>query len=83
MANPPPTPRSSELEIRKQLIESGAVDVIIAIGSNFFYTVTLPCTLWFFDKGRLALIGRTRSCSSMPGIYTGSWTGRIGILRGR
>lgn len=28
------------------------MDVIISIGSNFFYTVTLPCTLWFFDKGK-------------------------------
>jgi len=41
-----------ELEIRKQLISTGAVDVIIAVGSNFFYTVTLPCTLWFLDKGK-------------------------------
>lgn len=44
--------RSSELEIRKQLIQSGAVDVIVSVGPNFFYTVTLPCTLWFFDKGK-------------------------------
>ena len=44
--------RGSELEIRKQLIESGAVDVIVSVGSNFFYTVTLPCTLWFFDRGK-------------------------------
>jgi type I restriction enzyme M protein len=42
----------SELEIRKKLIEAGAVDVIVAVGSNFFYTVTLPCTLWFLDKGK-------------------------------
>lgn len=52
MANSAADARSSELEIRKQLIKSGAVDVIVAIGSNFFYTVTLPCTLWFFDKGK-------------------------------
>ena len=31
---------------------AGAVDVMIAIGPNFFYTVTLPCTLWFFDQGK-------------------------------
>lgn len=43
---------SSELEIRKQLIQSGAVDVIVSIGPNFFYTVALPCTLWFFDKAK-------------------------------
>jgi type I restriction enzyme M protein len=42
----------SELEIRTKLIQSGAVDVIVSIGSNFFYTVTLPCTLWFFDRGK-------------------------------
>mgnify|MGYP001792396075 FL=1 len=54
MANSAADARSSELEIRKQLIESGGVDVIIAIGSNFFYTVTLPCTLWFFDRGKAA-----------------------------
>lgn len=40
------------MEIRKKLIQDGVVDVMIAIGPNFFYTVTLPCTLWFFDKGK-------------------------------
>lgn len=44
--------RSSELEIRQKLIEAGVVDVMIAVGSNFFYTVTLHCTLWFLDKGK-------------------------------
>ncbi len=52
MANSAGDARASELEIRKKLIESGTVDVMIAIGSNFFYTVTLPCTLWFFDKAK-------------------------------
>ncbi|MBA4313263.1 MAG: hypothetical protein C0417_11615, partial [Chlorobiaceae bacterium] len=52
MANSAGDARASELEIRKKLIESKAVDVIISIGSNFFYTVTLPCTLWFLDKGK-------------------------------
>ena len=33
-----------------QVLEAGAVDVIVAIASNFFYTVTLPCTLWFLDR---------------------------------
>lgn len=36
----------------RQIIESGAVDVIVSIASNFFYTVTLPCTLYFFDKSK-------------------------------
>ncbi|WP_445245646.1 type I restriction-modification system subunit M [Microcoleus sp. OTE_8_concoct_300] len=52
MANSASDARGSELEIRRRLIQTGAVDVMIAIGSNFFYTVTLPCTLWFFDKGK-------------------------------
>jgi type I restriction enzyme M protein len=52
MSNAAGDARGSELEIRKQLIDSGAVDVIVTVGSNFFYTVTLPCTLWFFDKGK-------------------------------
>jgi len=52
MANSASDARSSEMEIRKQLIEDKAVDVMVAVGSNFFYTVTLPCTLWFFDRGK-------------------------------
>jgi len=52
MANSASDARGSELEIRKKLIQDRVVDVMIAIGPNFFYTVTLPCTLWFFDKGK-------------------------------
>jgi type I restriction enzyme M protein len=52
MANSASDARASELEIRKQLIAARAVDVMIAVGSNFFYTVTLPCTLWFLDRGK-------------------------------
>lgn len=50
MANSAGDARGSELDIRRELLKSGAVDVIVSIGPNFFYTVTLPCTLWFFDK---------------------------------
>jgi type I restriction enzyme M protein len=52
MANSAADARGSELDIRKQLIEARAVDVMVAVGANFFYTVTLPCTLWFFDRGK-------------------------------
>jgi type I restriction enzyme M protein len=52
MANSASDARGSELEIRKKLIESGVVDIMISIGPNFFYTVTLPCMLWFFNKGK-------------------------------
>jgi type I restriction enzyme M protein len=52
MANSASDARASELEIRKKLIQDRSVDVIVAVGSNFFYTVTLPCTLWFLDRGK-------------------------------
>jgi type I restriction enzyme M protein len=58
MANSASDARSSEQEVRRQLIESRAVDVVVAVGPNMFYTVTLPVTLWFLDKsktGRAAL----------------------------
>jgi len=55
MANSAADARGSELEIRKKLIQSGAVDVIVSVGPNFFYTVTLPATLWFFDKAKASL----------------------------
>jgi type I restriction enzyme M protein len=50
MASSAPDARGTEAEIRKKLIRANAVDIIVAIGPNFFYTVTNPCTLWFFDK---------------------------------
>jgi type I restriction enzyme M protein len=52
MANSASDARQSELEIRKQLVQNGVVDVMVSVGSNFFYTVTLPCTLWFLDRGK-------------------------------
>ncbi len=52
MANSASDARGSEKEILKQLIGSRSVDVIVTVGSNMFYTVTLPCTLWFLDKGK-------------------------------
>ena len=52
MANSAADARSSEQEIRKKLIEAYAVDVMVAVGPNFFYTVPLACTLWFLDRGK-------------------------------
>ncbi|WP_017319311.1 type I restriction-modification system subunit M [Mastigocladopsis repens] len=60
MANSASDARGSELDIRQKLIQSYAVDVMIAVGSNFFYTVTLPCTLWFLDKGKADTIRRDK-----------------------
>jgi type I restriction enzyme M protein len=51
MANSAADAGGSELEIRKKLIAERAVDVIVAVGSNFFYAVALPVTLWFVDRG--------------------------------
>ena len=52
MANSASDARSSEQALRQQLIEAKAVDVMVAVGPNMFYTVTLPVTLWFLDKGK-------------------------------
>src|SRR5207237_10450801 len=52
MANSASDARASEAEIRRRLIEGRSVDVMIAVGPNFFYTVTLPVTLWFLDRGK-------------------------------
>jgi type I restriction enzyme M protein len=54
MANSASDARSSEQDIRQQLIEDDGVDVMVAVSSNFFYTVTLPCALWFLDKNKPA-----------------------------
>lgn len=42
----------SEKDIREKLVKTGSVDVMMAIGNNFFYTRSLPCTLWFFDRAK-------------------------------
>ena len=52
MANSASDARSTEQELRQKLIEARAVDVMVAVGPNMFYTVTLPCTLWFLDRGK-------------------------------
>jgi len=52
MANSAADARASELEIRKKLIQDRSVDVMVAVGPNMFYTVTLPCMLWFLDRGK-------------------------------
>jgi type I restriction enzyme M protein len=43
-----------EAEVRRKIVETGDVDVMISIRSNFFYTRMVPCELWFFDKGKPA-----------------------------
>ena len=43
---------NKDRDIRAQLVQTGHVDVMISIGPKFFYTRSLPCTLWFYDKGK-------------------------------
>ncbi|MBB4842474.1 type I restriction enzyme M protein [Paucibacter oligotrophus] len=54
MANSASDARHSEAEIRKTLIEQNLIYGMLTLPSNLFYTVTLPATLWFFDKGERA-----------------------------
>jgi len=80
MANSAADARQSELEIRKKLIEDSAVDVMIAIGSNFFYTVTLPCTLWFFDRSKRNLPSSFKEdadASKSPSSQAGEGRGEV------
>ena len=71
MANSASDAGGSERELRRKLIESGAADCIVAVGPNMFFTVTLPVTLWFFDRGRARVPAAIRSCSWMRGICSG------------
>ena len=52
MASSATDSQGKDKDIREQLIKTGHVDVMISVGNNFFYTKSLPCSLWFFDKGK-------------------------------
>lgn len=52
MASSATDSQSKDRNIRQKLIQTGHVDVMVSVGNNFFYTKSLPCTLWFFDKGK-------------------------------
>ncbi len=52
MANSASDARHSEADIRKALVEANLIYGMLTLPSNMFYTVTLPATLWFFDKGK-------------------------------
>ena len=45
---------NKDRDIREKLVRTGDVDVMVSVGNNFFYTLSLPCSLWFFDKGKRA-----------------------------
>ena len=52
MASSATDSQSKDKDIREKLVKTGYVDVMISVGNNFFYTKSLPCSLWFFDKGK-------------------------------
>lgn len=52
MASSATDSQHADRDIRQKLVDTGDVDVILSVGNNFFYTLSLPCTLWFFDKGK-------------------------------
>ena len=43
---------NKDRDIREKLVLTGDVDVMASVGNNFFYTLSLPCSLWFFDKAK-------------------------------
>ena len=52
MASSATDSQGKDKNIREKLIKTGHVDVMISVGNNFFYTKSLPCSLWFFDKAK-------------------------------
>ena len=52
MASSATDSQAKDKDIREQLVQTGHVDVMVSVGNNFFYTKSLPCSLWFFDKGK-------------------------------
>ena len=52
MASSATDSQSKDKSIREGLVRSGGVDCLISVANNFFYTLSLPCTLWFFDKNK-------------------------------
>ena len=56
MASSATDSQSKDKDIRQQLVETGDVDVMISVGNNFFYTLSLPCSLWFFNRDKAETI---------------------------
>lgn len=52
MASSATDSQGKDKDIREKLIKTGHVDAMVSVGNNFFYTKSLPCSLWFFDKGK-------------------------------
>ena len=52
MASSATDSQGKDKDIRESLVKTGVVDVMVSVGNNFFYTKSLPCSLWFFDKAK-------------------------------
>ena len=52
MASSATDSQGKDKDIRESLVKTGAVDVMVSVSNNFFYTLGLPCSLWFFDKAK-------------------------------
>ena len=70
MASSATDSQSKDKDIREKLVKTGHVDVMISVGNNFFYTKSLPCSLWFFDKGKKETLRNTVLFLDARNYYT-------------
>lgn len=70
MASSATDSQSKDKDIREKLVKTGHVDVMISVGNNFFYTKSLPCSLWFFDKGKKEALRNTVLFIDARNYYT-------------
>lgn len=70
MASSATDSQSKDKDIREKLAKTGHVDVMISVGNNFFYTKSLPCSLWFFDKGKKEALRNTVLFLDARSYYT-------------
>ena len=70
MASSATDSQSKDKDIREKLVKTGHVDVMISVGNNFFYTKSLPCSLWFFDKGKKEALRNTVLFLDARNYYT-------------
>ena len=70
MASSATDSQGKDKEIRQKLVETDHVDVMVSVGNNFFYTKSLPCSLWFFDKAKNAVTKGTVLFIDARNYYT-------------
>jgi type I restriction enzyme M protein len=61
---------NKDRDIREKLVKTGHVDVMVAVGNKFFYTRSLPCTVWFFDKGKPEALQQQVLMLDARSVYT-------------